>query len=87
MKEVGIDISSHHSKSIDTFSVGELDLVITLCAEEVCPVLPAKVRRLHWPTPDPATQDAGLTHEEVLARFRTARDAIRARMEELRTQL
>ena len=51
LSESGIDISQNWSKSIDQLShefVEQLDFVITLCAEEVCPVLPSKAKRLHW---------------------------------------
>jgi arsenate reductase (thioredoxin) len=47
MGEVGIDISWHRTKAIGSIDLAELDLVITLCAEEVCPALPGNVRRLH----------------------------------------
>jgi extradiol dioxygenase family protein len=43
----------------------------------------AKVRRLHWPIQDPATNDPLLSRDEILTRFRTARDQIRARIEVL----
>ena len=79
MAEVGIDISGQVSKSVDTIDLSGLDLVVTLCAEEVCPVLPEQVRRLHWPIPDPAAQDLG----EPQARFRAARDMIQERVEAL----
>lgn len=82
MKEIGIDISKHYSKSIDDltpkFIVG-LDYVITLCAEEVCPTMVSKAKKLHWAHPDPAGQ--GGMDEEQLQRFREVRDAIRAKIE------
>jgi arsenate reductase len=87
MREINIDITSHHSKSVDEFDVKDLDLVITLCAEEVCPILPGDVQRLHWPTSDPASTDPGFTAEQLRSRFRSARDQIRVRIEELRGQL
>ena len=59
MAEVGIDISGQHSKSVDTIDISGLDLVVTLCAEEVCPVLPGRVQRLHWPIADPASREGG----------------------------
>ncbi len=43
MAEIGIDISSQVSKSVDTINLSSVDIVVTLCAEEVCPVMPAKV--------------------------------------------
>lgn len=83
MAEIGIDISGHHSKSVDQIDAGSVDLVVTLCAEEVCPVLPGRVRRLHWPIPDPASGDPSLTPEDMRARFRAARDQIKGRLEKL----
>ncbi len=81
MEEIGIDISGRRSKSVGEIDVGAIDLLITLCAEEVCPVLPGRVRRLHWPIPDPASKDASIPAEEMRQRFRTARDQIRARLD------
>lgn len=83
MAEIGIDISGQHSKSVDDIDAAGVDLVVTLCAEEVCPVLPGRVRRLHWPIADPASSDPALTPDDLRARFRTARDAIRGRLEGL----
>jgi len=80
MAELGIDIASHRSKSVDEIDVAAIDLVITLCAEEVCPVLPGRVRRLHWPIADPASKDPTIAAEAMRERFRTARDQIRARL-------
>lgn len=81
MSEVGIDISGQHSKSVDDVDAVSADLVITLCADEVCPVLPGRVQRLHWPIPDPASDDPNLTPEQLRIRFRTAREDIRSRIE------
>jgi protein-tyrosine-phosphatase/catechol 2,3-dioxygenase-like lactoylglutathione lyase family enzyme len=83
MKEAGIDLGTHHSKSVDTIDPATVDMVITLCAEEVCPVFLGQVRRLHWPIPDPASDDPTLTLHDLRTRFRTARDQIRARLEVL----
>lgn len=80
MRELGIDISGHHSKSVDDVNAGAVDLVITLCADEVCPVLPGRVQRVHWPIADPATSDPGVSPEQMRERFRTAREEIRARI-------
>jgi hypothetical protein len=76
-------VVSHHSKSVHTIDPATVDTVITLCAEEVCPVFLGEARQLHWPVPDPASQDPSLSKEAMLARFRTARDTIRARLEAL----
>jgi arsenate reductase (thioredoxin) len=80
MAELGIDISGQHSKSVEDIDIGTLDLVVTLCAEEVCPVLPGRVRRLHWPIPDPASNDVSISPAAMCERFRTARDQIRSRL-------
>ena len=87
LAEIGLDISGHRSKSVDEFDPANLDLVVTLCAEEVCPVLPGRVRRLHWPIPDPASKDPSLTPEDFRQRFRTARDEIASRLQVLKGQL
>jgi len=79
LKEKGIDISRHWSKSVDDLSPGflvKLDYVITLCAEEVCPTLVSKAKKLHWPLPDPA----GIGSSDIDRRdaFRRVRDEIEA---------
>lgn len=81
MRELGVDLTAHQSKSVQTIDPDIVGTVITLCAEEVCPVFLGKARRLHWPIPDPATKDASVPREEMLARFRTARDTIRGMLE------
>lgn len=80
MREVGIDIGGHRSKGIDEIPRDRVGTVITLCAEEVCPVLPGDVRRLHWPFEDPAAATG--SRDEILAAFRRVRDQIRRRLEE-----
>ncbi len=79
MGEVGIDISSHHSKSIDEVPAERIGTVVTLCAEEVCPVFPGQVERLHWPLDDPAAT-AG-SADEIRGHFRRIRDQIREKVE------
>jgi len=83
MREVGLDLASHASKSVETIEPATVDTVITLCAEEVCPVFLGQHQRLHWPIADPASDDPDLSRDELLARFRTARDQLRARLEVL----
>lgn len=82
MKEIGIDISAHFSKSVEGISpefLENLTYVITLCAEEVCPAIISKAKKMHWPFQDPVTKSP-ITDKESLERFRMARDAIRARL-------
>ena len=81
LAEVGIDISGHLSKHVKTIDPASVGTVITLCAEEVCPLFLGEARRLEWPLPDPA--GAGRTEEEELASFRAARDQIARLLEEL----
>ncbi len=81
MAELGINLAGHSSKSVDTIDTSQVDMVITLCAEEVCPVLSGEVKRLHWPIVDPATDDKDMSHANVLEKYRIARDQIRARIE------
>ncbi len=78
MKESGIDISRHWSKTVDEVPMSSVDVVITLCAEEVCPVLPGSTRRIHWPIEDPAGHDDD-PHPLLPQRFRAARDDIKKR--------
>ena len=80
MAEIGIDISHQHSKSVDTIDPGSVDLVITLCAEEVCPVFLGKAERQHWPLPDPAA----LPGDTALDGFRHVRDELERRIKTLR---
>ncbi|MFN3712795.1 MAG: VOC family protein [Alcanivoracaceae bacterium] len=81
MGDIGVDISQHWAKSIDEVDIDGIDLVVTLCADEICPVLPGKVKRLHWPVADPAGQP--IDGEDIATRFAVARDQIRARIKVL----
>lgn len=83
MAERGLDLSTHSSKSVATIDPATVDVVVTLCAEEVCPLLLGAARRLHWPIDDPASTDPSLTPEAMRARFRRAASEIEARLAEL----
>jgi arsenate reductase len=76
--ELGIDISGHHSKSVETIPPESVDTVITLCADEVCPVFLAKATRLHWGLPDPAATEGD--DRARLAAFRATRDELMKRL-------
>ncbi len=87
LEEIGIDISEATSKSIDDLNPGvreTVDYVITLCAEEVCPVgeFPS-AKRLHWPIPDPA----GVDELEKPHAFREARGLLMKRLLEFRDRI
>jgi arsenate reductase (thioredoxin) len=86
MKDRGIDITTHTSKSFASLDAAAFDYVITLCAEEICPWLPGKTLRLHWPIDDPASSDPALTPADFRARFAGARNEIEARIEVFRRE-
>jgi arsenate reductase len=77
MKEIGIDISAHHSKHMNDFLQQPVETVITVCgnADQACPMFPGQVNRHHWGFDDPA--HATGTDEEKLAVFRRVRDEIK----------
>lgn len=80
LREIHIDISQNWSKSYDQLSpqfLLDLDFVITLCAEEVCPAMVSKAKRLHWPIKDPAK----VPEIEKAEAFRVARDEIKKKLE------
>lgn len=90
MKEIGLDISKHFSKSYDELSskfLVSLDYVVTLCTDEVCPmIVTQKAKKLHWPFPDPATKEPP-SEEHALQLFREARDSIRKRLVEFKKEI
>jgi arsenate reductase (thioredoxin) len=80
MREIGIDISGHRSKSVSEFEGQEFESVITVCdnARESCPVFPGKTQRLHWPFEDPAAVEG--SEETRTDAFRGIRDLIHSRI-------
>lgn len=80
MREIGIDISSHRSKSIDEFTAEPFDCVITVCdnAKQNCPVVPGASRQIHWSLPDPAAVGGDI--KTRLDAFREVRDELRERL-------
>lgn len=80
MREIDIDISGHHSKSVDEFTDQQFDYIITVCdnAKEQCPVFPGNAKRIHWSFDDPAAAEG----DELarLAVFRRVRDEISERL-------
>lgn len=82
LQEIGIDISHHHSKSVSDLPpkfLDTLDYVITLCAEEVCPVFISKAKKLHWPLPDPVRSGS---EKEQLQLFQDLRDHLKEKLKE-----
>src|SRR5688572_9730475 len=80
MSEIGIDISQHHSKSVDEFTEQPFDYVITVCdnANEQCPIFPGNTDRIHWSFEDPAAAEGD--EQTRLAVFRRVRDEIQQRL-------
>ena len=76
MKEIGVDISSSRSKSVDEFSGEAFDYVITVCdaANESCPLFIGNAKRIHKSFEDPAA--VGGPETERLAAFRRVRDQL-----------
>lgn len=89
LEEIGIRTDHMASKGVVDLApefVQEIDFLITLCADEVCPVLPSRrAKKFHWPYPDPASVQGMNT--EKLQSFRETRDLIRARILELASDL
>ncbi len=87
MREIGIDISGHRSKSVDEFTGQQFEYVITVCdnARKACPVFPGAKQQLHWPFIDPAAVVG--SEQERLAAFRGVRDQLRKRIESFVSQL
>src|SRR3712207_2491670 len=82
MDEIGVDISSQESKTLERYLREPFDYVITVCddANEACPFFPGASNRLHWSFEDPSR--AGGSEEERLAIFRRVRDEIREHIEQ-----
>lgn len=82
MSELGIDLSGHRSKHVSEFVNHSFDYVITVCdnAKESCPVFPGTVQKIHWSFEDPAAIEGSEAARQ--AAFRSARNLIRARLEE-----
>jgi len=75
MDDIGIDIRDQYSKSTDDLDkdfIDNLDYAITLCAEEVCPVLPSKALSLHWMNEDPANDS--YSEKQLKTSFSNTRD-------------
>jgi arsenate reductase len=76
LAEIGVDAGAHTSKSIADIDASSVDVAITLCAEEVCPLFPHPVHKFHWPLPDPAKQG-------TLEAFREVRNELQQRLSTL----
>jgi arsenate reductase len=79
LAEIGIDLARHASKNVADLPAADFDTVVTLCAEEECPVFLGRARRVHWPLPDPAAVNGDETAR--LGAFRAVRDELRRRID------
>jgi arsenate reductase len=81
MKEAGVDITAQYSKHVEELDGIAFDHVVTLCdyADIKCPVRPGQGKRVHRPFEDPI--HARGTEAEVMAKFRSVRNRIRAFVE------
>ena len=84
MQEIGIDISDQRPKLVSDVPLGDIDTVITLCAEEGCALPPGGLVQHHWGYEDPSVLTG--TDEEIMAEFRRTRDSIKGRLEDLLAQ-
>jgi arsenate reductase len=82
MKEIGIDISGHRSRSVDEFAGQSFDYVVTVCdnARDNCPVFPAGTERIHWSFEDPAAVEG--SEAKRLEAFRRTRDLIHEKVKD-----
>lgn len=78
LAELGLDISGHRSKAVADVAPGDVDVVVTLCAEEECPVFLGRALRVHWGLPDPA--HAPGDDAARLEAFRQVRDELSRRL-------
>jgi arsenate reductase len=80
MREAGVDISDHTSKTLDDLTGVEFDYVVTVCghAHETCPRFPGAATVVHVGFDDPPKLAANEADEErALDHYRRVRDEIR----------
>ena len=80
MREIGIDISGHTSKTLEPFMGESFAWLITVCdqAKESCPTIPGVRQQVHWSIDDPSAVEGD--EATRLAAFRDARDRLRDRI-------
>lgn len=77
MAELGIDLSSHRSKTIEEYEGERFDYVVTVCenAKEACPFFPGAAQLIHHSFQDPSAIKGN--DDEIMAGVRTVRDQIK----------
>lgn len=78
MKEKGIDLSNHTSKSVADLPVQSFDIIVTMGCGDACPAMSAS-KRIEWNIPDPQSHPIGT--------FRAVRDKIEAHVKHLLDKL
>ena len=78
MNEIGYDLSTHDSKSLDEIPDVTYDAVITMGCGDACPWVPARYRE-DWAIPDPRNMNED--------DFRVVRDEIESKVKALLDQL
>jgi len=88
MREIGIDISDHHSKSVEEFIGQHFDYIITVCdnARETCPVFPGHAVRIHQSFEDPPPASAG-EYQWRINIFRRVRDDLQMWLSDFAKQI
>jgi arsenate reductase len=87
MKEVGVDISQHFSKTLEDLGHIQFDYVFTVCghANEHCPLFSGKAKVIHVGFDDPPKLAKDLKdEEEVLDHYRRVRDEISSFVQTMR---
>lgn len=78
MNEVGYDLTTHSSKSLDEFNGREVEVAVTMGCGDECPLVLAR-RREEWQIPDPK--------EMPPEQYREVRDLIERKVKELLASL
>jgi arsenate reductase len=78
MQELGIDISSQCSKSVDDVNVYTMDYIISVCGDDLCPVVPETVMKEYWPLPIPSSD---------LNSYRAVRDDLKRRIVDFKKRI
>ena len=86
MKEDGLDISNQESSVINESLLQKSDFIITLCgnADERCPTVPSRAKRIHWGLSDPAKATG--TEDEIKSEFRKTREEVKRRIQDFRDE-
>jgi arsenate reductase len=78
MRELGYDLTTHHSKAVDDLPTEPFDAAVTMGCGDACPMVRARVRE-DWPIPDPRDMPP--------EKFREVRDLIGRKVKELLERL